>query len=206
MSNGAVFSIHNWLLSPLNLWMISVTNLHMDGIVQARTNRDKMAAIFRTTFGSAFTWMKMYKLRLRFHWSLFPMFQLTVFQHWFRLMGTDTKSNSGRVRECLPKVFFNEDLIERINHSHQPPHHGKRGAINLQSGATWPNCFCNCWGLATKPFALSEKITRGSPRRAKRRNANNVCSVDSDSTNSRCTARITPQVKSNTQNFLRGKS
>ena len=58
-----------------------------------------------------------------------------------------------------------------------------------------------------KPFALSEKITRGSPRRAaKRRNANNVCSVDSDSTNSRCTARITPQVKSNTQNFLRGKS
>ena len=58
-----------------------------------------------------------------------------------------------------------------------------------------------------KPFALSEKITRGSPRRAaKRRNANNVCSVDSDSTNSRCTARITPQVKSNTQNSLRGKS
>ena len=79
--------------------------------------------------------------------------------------------------------------------------------ICLQSGATWPNCFCNCWGLATNPFALSEKITRGSPRRAaKRRNANNVCLVDSDSTNSRCTARITPQEKSNTQNFLRGKS
>ena len=112
-----------------------------------------------------------------------------------------------RVRECLPKVFFNDDLIERINRSHQPPYHGERGAINLQSGATWPNCFCNCWGLATKPFALSEKITRGSPRHAaKRCNANNVCSVDSDSINSRCTARITPQVKSNTQNFLRGKS
>ena len=33
--------------------------------------RDKMAAIFQTTFSNAFSWMKMFKLRLRFHWSLF---------------------------------------------------------------------------------------------------------------------------------------
>ena len=25
-----------------------------------------------------------YKFRWRFHWSLFPGFQLTIFQHWFR--------------------------------------------------------------------------------------------------------------------------
>ena len=42
-----------------------------------------MAAIFQT-FSNAFSWMKMYKFRLRFHWSLFPRFQLTIFQHWFR--------------------------------------------------------------------------------------------------------------------------
>ena len=28
--------------------------------------------------------MKMIKFRLRFHWSLFPRVQLTIFQHWFR--------------------------------------------------------------------------------------------------------------------------
>ena len=46
--------------------------------------RDKMAAIFKTTFTNAFPYIKMYEFRLRFHWSLFPMFQLTIFQHWFR--------------------------------------------------------------------------------------------------------------------------
>ena len=46
--------------------------------------RDKMAAIFQTTFSNAFSWMKMFKFRLRFHWILFPRVQLTVFLHWFR--------------------------------------------------------------------------------------------------------------------------
>ena len=46
--------------------------------------QDKMAAIFQTTFSNAFSWMKMYKFQLRFHWSLFLRVQLTIFQHWFR--------------------------------------------------------------------------------------------------------------------------
>ena len=33
--------------------------------------RDKMAAIFQTTFSNAFSWIKMYELRLRFHPILF---------------------------------------------------------------------------------------------------------------------------------------
>ena len=45
--------------------------------------RDKMAAIFQTKFSNAFSWMKMYEFRLRFHWSLFPRFKLTIFHHWF---------------------------------------------------------------------------------------------------------------------------
>ena len=44
---------------------------------------DKMATIFQTTFSNAFSWMKMYEFRLRFHWSLFLRFQLTISQHWF---------------------------------------------------------------------------------------------------------------------------
>ena len=46
--------------------------------------RDKMAAISQTTFSSAFSWMKIYKFRLGFHWSLFLRVQLTIFQNWFR--------------------------------------------------------------------------------------------------------------------------
>ena len=52
--------------------------------------RDKMDAIYQTTFSIAFSWMKIYKFRLRFHWNLFLGVQLTIFQHWFRWwLGTD---------------------------------------------------------------------------------------------------------------------
>ena len=44
-----------------------------------------MAAIFQTTFSSAFSWMKMFEFRFIYHWSLFPRAQFTIFQHWFRL-------------------------------------------------------------------------------------------------------------------------
>ena len=44
----------------------------------------KMGTIFQTTFSNAFSWMKMYKFRLKFHWSLFLWVQLTISQHWFR--------------------------------------------------------------------------------------------------------------------------
>ena len=43
-----------------------------------------MDAISQTIFSSAFSWMKMFEFRLKFHWSLFLKVQLTIFQHWFR--------------------------------------------------------------------------------------------------------------------------
>ena len=45
--------------------------------------RDKMATIFLATFWNAFSWMKMYEIRLRFHWNVFGRFELTIFHHWF---------------------------------------------------------------------------------------------------------------------------
>ena len=45
--------------------------------------RDKMAVISQT-ISNAFSWMKMYELRLHFHWNWFLRVQLTIFQHWFR--------------------------------------------------------------------------------------------------------------------------
>ena len=46
--------------------------------------RDKMTDVPQTMFSNAFSWMKMYEFRLKFHLSLFLRFQLTIFQHWFR--------------------------------------------------------------------------------------------------------------------------
>ena len=42
-----------------------------------------MVAIWQTAFLSAFSCMKMFELRLKFH-SLFLRVQLAIFQHWFR--------------------------------------------------------------------------------------------------------------------------
>ena len=42
--------------------------------------RGKMAAIYQTAFSDEFSWMKMYKFRLRFHLRLFPRVKLTIFQ------------------------------------------------------------------------------------------------------------------------------
>ena len=45
---------------------------------------DKMAVILQTIFSNAFSWVKVFELWLKFHWSLFPRVQLTTCQHWFR--------------------------------------------------------------------------------------------------------------------------
>ena len=61
-----------------------IIQLYAPGAVSiSHWDRDKMAAIFQTTFSSAFFWKKMYKFRLRFHWSLLPRIQLSIFQRWF---------------------------------------------------------------------------------------------------------------------------
>ena len=44
----------------------------------------KMAAISQTNFSNAFSWVKMYEFRLRFHWPFFRRDRLTIFQNWFR--------------------------------------------------------------------------------------------------------------------------
>ena len=54
--------------------------------VSTHWGRDKMAAIFQTTFSGAFSWLKMYEFRLTFTWNLISSVQLTIFQHWFRFM------------------------------------------------------------------------------------------------------------------------
>ena len=50
----------------------------------AHIGQDEIVAILQTTVSNTFLWMKMYWLRLKFHWSLFIRVQLPMFQHWFK--------------------------------------------------------------------------------------------------------------------------
>ena len=72
----------------LQWWLGAVRNRTsastMPASLLTHWGRDKMDADFQTTFSNAISWMKMHELRLRFHWSLFPKVQLTIFQHRFR--------------------------------------------------------------------------------------------------------------------------
>ena len=61
--------------------------------------RDKMAAISQTMFSNAFCWMIMYEFHLKFHWSLFLRFQLTIFQHWFRYWLGDVQATSHYLKQ-----------------------------------------------------------------------------------------------------------
>ena len=48
--------------------------------------REKMAAISQTIFSNAFSWVELFDFPLKFHWSLFPRFQLTISQHLVQIM------------------------------------------------------------------------------------------------------------------------
>ena len=79
---GVNYHIQDWSSS---LWFtLTLQSPYTDRNTLTHWGRDKMAAISQTTFSNAFSWMKMYEFRLRFHWSLFLVVQTTISQHWFR--------------------------------------------------------------------------------------------------------------------------
>ena len=63
-------------------------------------DRNKKAAIFQTTFSNAFSWMKIYEFRLRFHWSLFLRARLIISQHWFRWWLGAVHGTSHCLKQC----------------------------------------------------------------------------------------------------------
>ena len=65
-------------------WTQSEGKTNSNVNINTLRQRQKMAAIFRTTFSNAISWMKMHELWLRLHWNLFLRVHLTIFQHWFR--------------------------------------------------------------------------------------------------------------------------
>ena len=66
-------------------WLLLSTEHRVVPVVAINLLRPRqMDAISQTTFSNAFSWMKMFEFRLKFHWSLFPRVQLTIFQYWLR--------------------------------------------------------------------------------------------------------------------------
>ena len=53
-------------------------------LVLTRFPLKKRAAISQTTFSYAFSWMKNFVFRFKFHWSLFLRVQWRIIQQWFR--------------------------------------------------------------------------------------------------------------------------
>ena len=54
-------------------------------LILTHWGRDKRTPFrSQTIISNAFYWMKMFEFRLKFHWSLFPSVQLTIFLQWFR--------------------------------------------------------------------------------------------------------------------------
>ena len=47
-------------------------------MILTQWGRGKMAAIFQTTYSNAFSWIKMFEFRLRFHWNLSLGVQLII--------------------------------------------------------------------------------------------------------------------------------
>ena len=67
----------NWFRYSGNIWTDA-------GLLLTHWGRDEIDAILQTTVSRAFSWMKIYRFRIKFHWSLFPRVQWPIIQHWFR--------------------------------------------------------------------------------------------------------------------------
>ena len=69
-------------LIETGVWLSPIRSQAIAGFLLTHWGRGKMTMIFQTKFSNAFSWMKVYKFRLRFDWSLFPRVQFIIFQHW----------------------------------------------------------------------------------------------------------------------------
>ena len=89
-----LFLLHIWqwqLDSGLDSWFDRllyfqkcVNHVANVGFISTHWGLDEMNNISQTTFSNEFSSMKMSEFRLKFHWSLFPRVQSTIFQHGFR--------------------------------------------------------------------------------------------------------------------------
>ena len=76
------FSLSLSSLLPLSLPIFPCPSLPL--YISLNSLRPRQMDAISQTFSNAFSWMKIFEFRLKFHWSLFLRVQLTISQHWFR--------------------------------------------------------------------------------------------------------------------------
>ena len=90
------------------LWRCRDRQFHY-GSTLIHWGRHKIVAIFQTIFSNAFSWKNMYTFRLRFYWSLFLIFQLSIFQHWLKKISWHRPGNkplSEIMMVCYWCIYF----------------------------------------------------------------------------------------------------
>ena len=119
-----------------------------------------MAVIFQTTFSIALSWMKIYKLRSRFHWNLFPRVQLTIFQHWFQIMawrrpGDKPLSEPMVVSLLMHICITRPQWVTGAHPLFQEPHLGELVWAHLGSQRWWPAVVIHGSQAGVKPASRS---------------------------------------------------
>ena len=71
-----------------------------------------MNNISQTTFSNVFSSLKMFEFRLKFHWNLFPMVQLIIFQHWFTIMAW-RRSGNKPLSETMMVILLTHICVTR---------------------------------------------------------------------------------------------
>ena len=86
-----------WLLCWHSPWF---------GSVLTHWGWDKMAAFSHTTFSKAFSWMKNYEFRFKFHWSLFLRVQFPISELWFRKWLGTKQATSHYLNQWWPSLLM----------------------------------------------------------------------------------------------------
>ena len=74
-----------WLISPRAKMALAKTRW----FALTHSPMEKKAAILKTIFADAFSWMKCFVFGLKFYWSLFLRVQLTISEHRFTWLGAE---------------------------------------------------------------------------------------------------------------------
>ena len=95
-------SLATQLINEFHCKSYPVMEKHCHGfkVILTHWGRDEMNNISQTTFSNVFSSMKMFEFRLKFHWSLFPRVQLTIFQHCFRQWLGAVEATSHYLNQC----------------------------------------------------------------------------------------------------------
>ena len=132
--NGRNMSIYLWYLIVLTHW-----------------GWDKKATIFQTTFSNAFSWMKMYKIRLRFHRSLCPRVQLDMSTARRRLQSPQSLSSTSAHPTMVTLVnimVMNGWLTSFTFHVNRPSHSWDKAISDFDLKISTPGSRSWVWSRA----------------------------------------------------------